>query len=63
MFSDELTEAMLEEKPTVDLIKAAIRKGTIELKLTPVFMGSAYKNKGVQPLLDGVIDYLPARPT
>ncbi len=59
MFSDELTEAMLEERVTTDVIKAAIRKGTIELKLTPVFMGSAYRNKGVQKLLDAVIDYLP----
>jgi elongation factor G len=60
MCSDELTEVMLEgHKPTVAQIKAAIRKGTIELKITPVFMGSAYKNKGVQKLLDGVIDYLP----
>ncbi|HET7754815.1 MAG TPA: elongation factor G [Anaeromyxobacteraceae bacterium] len=59
MFSDELTDAILEERVTEDLIKAAIRKGTIELKLTPVFMGSAYKNKAVQKLLDGVVAYLP----
>ncbi len=59
MFSDELTEAILEERVTEDLVKAAIRKGTISLKLTPVFMGSAYKNKAVQKLLDGVVDYLP----
>jgi elongation factor G len=59
MFSDELTEAILEERVTEELIKKAIRKGTIELKLTPVFMGSAYKNKAVQKLLDGVVDYLP----
>src|SRR5512136_417472 len=59
MFSDELTEAILEERVTPELIKKAIRKGTIELKLTPVFMGSAYKNKAVQKLLDGVVDYLP----
>jgi elongation factor G len=59
MFSDELTEAILEDRVTEQLIKAAIRKGTIELKLTPVFMGSAYKNKAVQKLLDGVVDYLP----
>jgi elongation factor G len=59
MFSDELTEAILEERVTEDLIRAAIRKGTIELKLTPVFMGSAYKNKAVQKLLDGVVAYLP----
>jgi elongation factor G len=59
MFSDELTEAILEERVTPELVKKAVRKGTIELKLTPVFMGSAYKNKGVQRLLDGVVDYLP----
>ncbi len=59
MFSDELTEAILEDRVTESLIRAAIRKGTIELKLTPVFMGSAYKNKAVQKLLDGVVDYLP----
>jgi elongation factor G len=59
MFSDELTEAILEDRVTEALVKAAIRKGTIELKLTPVFMGSAYKNKAVQKLLDGVVDYLP----
>ena len=59
MFSDELTEAILEDRVTEDLVKAAIRKGTIQLKLTPVFMGSAYKNKAVQKLLDGVVDYLP----
>ena len=59
MFSDELMEAMLEENVTPELIKSAVRKGTISLQLCPVFMGSAYKNKGIQPLLDGVIDYLP----
>ena len=62
LFSDELTEAMLEGTPTEDQIKRAIRQGVLELKLTPVFMGSAYKNKGVQKLLDGVADYL-ANPT
>ncbi len=59
MFSDELTEAILEEKVTKDLLQKAIRKGTIEYKLTPVLMGSAYKNKGVQKLLDAVVAYLP----
>jgi elongation factor G len=62
LISDELTEAMLEGTPTEELMKAAVRKGVLELKLTPVFMGSAYKNKGVQKLLDGVGDYL-ANPT
>ncbi|MBU0730523.1 MAG: elongation factor G [Proteobacteria bacterium] len=59
MFSDELMEAALEGTPTVAMIKAAVRKGTLALELAPVFVGSAYKNKGVQPLLDAVIDYLP----
>ncbi len=59
MFSDELMEAILEDAVTPELIKAAVRKGTIGLQLCPVFMGSAYKNKGIQTLLDGVIDYLP----
>jgi elongation factor G len=59
MFSDELTEAMLEEKVTEPLIHAALRTGTIARKLTPVLMGSAYKNKAVQKLLDAVLAYLP----
>ena len=52
-------EAILEEDVPVDLLKECIRRATINLELCPVFMGSAYKNKGIQPLLDGVIDYLP----
>ncbi len=60
MFSDELTEAVLEERVTEDLIRAAVRKGVISLELCPVFLGSAYKNKGVQPLLDAVNAYLPS---
>jgi len=60
MFSDELTEAILEEKEiSEDLIIAAVRRGTLTRKITPVFMGSAYKNKGVQPLLNAVIRLLP----
>src|SRR5262245_1510357 len=59
MFSDELMEAVLEERATPEMIRAAVRKGTISLELTPVFIGSAYKNKGVQPLLDAVTHYLP----
>ena len=60
MFSDELMEAILEDRITNDMIYQAIRKGTLELKLTPVMLGSAYKNVGVQLLLDAVIRYLPS---
>jgi elongation factor G len=60
MFSDDLTEAILEEKVTEDLIHGAVRSGTLSMDLTPVFLGSAYKNKGVQKLLDAVTLYLPA---
>jgi len=60
MFSEELMEAVLEGNPTEDQIKAAVRRGTLSLELTPVFLGSAYKNKGVQLLLDAVNDYLPS---
>jgi len=60
LFSDELTEAILaEEAITEDMIFDAIRKGTLERKITPVLLGSAYKNKGVQPLLDAVNRFLP----
>ena len=60
-FSDDLMEAVLEEKEVpVDLLKAAIRKGVIANELNPVFVGSAYKNKGIQELLDAVVDYLPS---
>lgn len=58
---DEIGELFLSEvEPTVDQIKAAIRRQTIARAFVPVFMGSAFKNKGVQLLLDGVSDYLPA---
>ncbi len=61
LFSDELTEAILEEKEiTPELLYAAVRKGALKREITPVYMGSAYKNKGVQPLLDGVTYLLPA---
>ncbi|MDY6031764.1 MAG: elongation factor G [Treponemataceae bacterium] len=59
MFSDELMEAMLEGEPSEDMINAAIRKGTLAEQFVPVFLGSAYKNKGIQPLLDGVVKFLP----
>jgi elongation factor G len=59
MFSDELTEAALEEAVTEELLLDAVRKAALTRELTPVFIGSAYKNKGVQPLLDGVTRLLP----
>ncbi len=59
MFSDELMEAILEERETEEFIYQAVRAGTITGDLTPVFMGSAYRNKGVQPLLDAIVRYLP----
>jgi elongation factor G len=58
---EELMVMYLEgEEIDPDQIRAAIRKATLEIEMTPVFCGSAFKNKGVQPLLDGVIDYLPS---
>ncbi|MEA3278975.1 MAG: elongation factor G [Thermodesulfobacteriota bacterium] len=60
MYSDELTDAILEEKEiTEELIIDAVQKGTLTREMTPVFMGSAYKNKGVQLLLDAVSKFLP----
>jgi elongation factor G len=60
MFSDSLTELILEEAdiPEETIIRA-IRRGVIARQLTPVLMGSAYKNRGIQPLLDGITDLLP----
>jgi elongation factor G len=61
MFSDELTERVLEEADIPDeLLMRAIRGGALKRELTPVLMGSAYKNKGIQPLMDGVNRYLPS---
>jgi elongation factor G len=58
---DTLMEQYLEgEEIDLDHIKSAIRKGTLELTIVPVLCGSAFKNKGVQPLLDAVVDYLPS---
>ena len=60
-FDDDLMEKILEdETPTVDEVKAALRKGVIANKLNLVFVGSAYKNKGIQELLDAICDYLPS---
>jgi len=61
LFSEELTDAILEESDiTEELIRTAVRAGTISREMTPVFMGSAYKNKAVQPLLNAVVSYLPS---
>jgi len=59
MFSDELAEAFLDGNETVEMIFKAVRKATIKMELTPVFVGSAFKNKGVQLLLDAAVRYLP----
>jgi elongation factor G len=59
LFSDELTEAILEDRVSEEILLQAIRKGTISREFMPIFLGSAYRNKGVQPLLDGVVNFLP----
>ena len=57
---DLMEKVLMEEEVSVEELKAAIRKGTIECKIHPVFVGSSYKNKGVQELLDAVVDYMPS---
>ncbi len=58
---EDLSEMFLEDQiPSIDELKKVLRRATIESKAVPVFCGSAYKNKGVQKLLDGVIEYLPS---
>ena len=61
-FDDELTETYLEDESAVtpEMIRRALRAGTLSGSVTPVLLGSAFKNKGVQPLLDAIIDYLPS---
>lgn len=60
-FDDTLIEKYLSgEEVSIVELKQALRKGTLERKCFPVFCGAAFKNKGIQPLLDGVIDYLPS---
>jgi elongation factor G len=61
-YDDELTETYLldEDSVTPEMLRRALRRGTVENAITPVLLGSAFKNKGVQPLLDAVIDYLPS---
>ena len=60
MFSDELMEAVFEDRVTEDLLYDALRQATLSRKLTLVFLGSAYKNIGIQLLLDGVVRLLPS---
>ena len=58
---DELMEMFIEgNEPSIDQLKAVLRKATINNEAVPVFLGSAYKNKGVQKLIDGVVEYMPA---
>ncbi|MEM7427169.1 MAG: elongation factor G [Pseudomonadota bacterium] len=58
---EEAMEAYLEgDEPSEDKLKALVRQGTVNSEFVPVFCGSAFKNKGVQPLLDAVVDYLPS---
>ncbi|MBO8457997.1 MAG: elongation factor G [Spirochaetes bacterium] len=59
MFDDELAEAYLEDAVQEEMLYRAIRKGTLAEQFVPVYLGSAHKNKGIQPLLDGVTRYLP----
>jgi len=60
-YDDELVELILEDAEiSPERLKQAIRKATLEIEFTPVLCGSSFKNKGVQPLLDAVIDYLPS---
>ncbi|MEC7242066.1 MAG: elongation factor G [Myxococcota bacterium] len=59
MFNDDVMEAMLEETLTEELLRNAIRECTVKMQICPVLLGSAYKNKGVQPALDAVVEYLP----
>ena len=60
-FDDDLAEKFLEEKEmSIEEIKSALRKGVLKREIFPAFCGTAFKNKGVQPMLDAVIDYLPS---
>src|SRR5215468_7714967 len=61
-FDDEVLAAYIEDESSVtpEMIRRAVRAGTLADEITPVLLGSAFKNKGVQPLLDAVIDYLPS---
>jgi elongation factor G len=59
--NEEIMELYLEDQPVeTALLRQVLRQGTMDLKIVPVMCGSAFKNKGIQPLLDAVVDYLPA---
>jgi elongation factor G len=62
VYDDELTEKYLEGEENVnrDDIRGALREGVLKCELTPVYCGASFRNRGVQPLLDGVVDYLPS---
>src|SRR5206468_10950930 len=59
---DELMETYLEDESAVtpEMLRRALRAATLDITITPILLGSAFKNKGVQPLLDAVIDFLPS---
>ena len=59
---EELLETYLEDEDAVtpEMIRRALRRATLDAEVTPVLLGSAFKNKGIQPLLDAVVDYLPS---
>ena len=60
-FDENILEKFVgEEEITVDDLRGAIRRGTIAGEIVPILNGTAFKNKGVQPLLDAVVDYLPS---
>ncbi|MBU3915853.1 elongation factor G, partial [bacterium] len=61
LFDDDLIEDVLEEREiSEERLVESIRKGCVRNEITPVFCGSAFKNKGIQPLLDGIVDFLPS---
>lgn len=60
-FSDAIAEAVVNDTPvSADVLRQSLRAAVIHLKIVPVFVGTAFRNKGVQPLLDGIVNYLPS---